>query len=404
VALESGVPIGTAFHSRTLPLCESLNYREWAGYYAVSAYEAHHEHEYNAIRNAAALIDVSPLYKYLVSGPDALRLVDRVITRDATKVAVGQVIYTPWCDERGKTIDDGTVTRLDETTWRWTAADPSLRWFRQNAAGLTVTVEDISEQVAALALQGPTSGALLRAAADADIDGLKYFRMTRGVIDGAAVQISRTGYTADLGYEIWIARDQAILVWDALMARGTAFDIRPTGMLALDVARIEAGLLLVDVDFNGSRKCLIDHQRYTPFEMGLGRLVSDAKGPFVGKAPLVREKQAGPKRQVVGLDVSWTEVEALYSRLGLPTQVPTTASRVPVPVYRGGRQVGKATSTTWSPVLKKLIALATVDAPSCATGTGLEIEVTVEAARHRVTAVVVPTPFFNPPRKTAPPA
>jgi aminomethyltransferase len=396
------VPIGTPFHPRTLPLCASLNYREWAGYYAVSAYEAHHEHEYNAIRNAAALIDVSPLYKYLVSGPDASRLVDRVITRDATKVAAGQVIYTPWCDERGKTIDDGTVTRLDESTWRWTAADPSLRWLRQNAAGLNVTIEDISETLAALALQGPTSGGLLRSVADADIDGLKYFRMTSGAIEGVPVQISRTGYTGDLGYEIWVEQDGALQVWDALMTRGTAFDIRPTGMLALDVARIEAGLLLVDVDFNGSRKSLIDAQRYSPYEMGLGRLVSDGKGPFVGRIPLRREKGAGPKRQVAGLEISWTEVEALYTRLGLPTQVPTTASRAPVPVYRGGRQVGKATSTTWSPVLKKLIALATIDAPSFAAGTRLEVEMTVEAVRHRVSAEVVQTPFYNPPRKTAP--
>jgi aminomethyltransferase len=396
------VPIGTPFHPRTLPLCASLNYREWAGYYAVSAYEEHHEHEYNAIRNAAALIDVSPLYKYLVSGPDAVRLVDRVITRDATKIAPGQVIYTPWCDERGKTIDDGTVTKLDDTAWRWTAADPSLRWLRQNAAGLNVTIEDISETLAALALQGPTSGGLLRAVADADVDGLKYFRMTRGTIEGVPVQISRTGYTGDLGYEIWIEQDGALRVWDALMARGTAFDIRPTGMLALDVARIEAGLLLVDVDFNGSRKSLIDAQRYSPYEMGLGRLVSDGKGPFVGRLPLQKEKGAGPKRQVAGLEISWTEVEALYSRLGLPTQVPTTASRAPVPVYRGNRQVGKATSTTWSPVLKKLIALATIDAPSFAAGTRLEVEMTVEAVRHRVSADVVPTPFYNPPRKTAP--
>jgi aminomethyltransferase len=398
------VPIGTPFHPRTLPLCASLNYREWAGYYAVGAYETHHEHEYNAIRNAAALIDVSPLYKYLVRGPDAVRLVDRVITRDATKVAPGQVIYTPWCDERGKTIDDGTVTRIDEITWRWTAADPSLRWLRQNAAGLNVTIDDISERLAALALQGPTSRGLLRAVADADVEGLKYFRMTGGSIEGVPVQISRTGYTGDLGYEIWVEEEGALQVWDALMARGTAFDIRPTGMLALDVARIEAGLLLVDVDFNGSRKSLIDAQRYSPYEMGLGRLVSDRKGPFVGRAALGREKAAGPKRQVAGLEISWTEVEALYSRLGLPTQVPTVASRAPVPVYRGGRQVGKATSTTWSPVLKKLIALATIDAPSFAVGTRLDVEMTVEAVRHRVGADVVPTPFFNPPRKTGPSA
>ncbi len=157
------MPIGTAVHERTFPLCESLNYRDWAGYYAVSAYESHHEHEYNAIRNAAALIDVSPLFKYLVTGRDAARLVDRIITRDAAKMTAGQVFYTPWCDEHGKVIDDGTVTRLSEDTFRWTAADPSLRWFRQNAAGLDVAIEDISEEVAALALQGPTSARVLRA-------------------------------------------------------------------------------------------------------------------------------------------------------------------------------------------------------------------------------------------------
>ena len=152
------MPIGSAFHERTLPLCESLNYRDWAGYYAVSAYETHHEHEYNAIRNAAALIDVSPLFKYIITGRDATRLVDRLITRDATKLAIGQVIYTPWCDEQGKVIDDGTVSRLEEQRYRWTAADPSLRWFVQNAAGLDVSIEDVSETVAALAVQGPTSG------------------------------------------------------------------------------------------------------------------------------------------------------------------------------------------------------------------------------------------------------
>src|SRR5688572_21608075 len=176
------MPIGTAVHERTLALCESLNYREWSGYYAVSAYEAHHEHEYNAIRNASALIDVSPLFKYVVSGPDAVKLVDRVITRDAGKMSIGQVYYTPWCDERGKVIDDGTVTRVGEQRFRWTAADPSLRWFTQNARGLNVSIQDVSEQVAALALQGPTSGRLLQAIADAPIAGLKYFRMTSGTI------------------------------------------------------------------------------------------------------------------------------------------------------------------------------------------------------------------------------
>jgi aminomethyltransferase len=384
-----------------MALCESLNVRDWSGYYAVSAYEAHHEHEYNAIRNAAALIDVSPLFKYLVRGRDAVKLVDRIITRDARKLAVGQVYYTPWCDERGKVIDDGTVTRVDELMFRWTAADPSLRWLRQNAIGLDVTIDDVSESIAALALQGPTSGGLLNAAADADIRSLKYFRMTRGTIAGVPVDISRTGYTGDLGYEIWMPWDRAVEVWDALMTKGRAFDIHAAGMLALDVARVEAGLLLIEVDFNSSKKALIEAQKYTPFEMGLGRLVQVDKQPFVGRRPLLDEQRRGSARQIVGLEISWPAVEALYDQAGLPPQLSATASRVAVPIYKDGQQVGRATTTTWSPVLKKLIALATVSAPHFAEGTTLEFEVTVEAVRHRVPATVVKTPFFNPARKTA---
>ena len=396
------MPIGTAVHDRTFALAGSLNYREWSGYYAVSAYETHHEHEYNAIRNASALIDVSPLFKYLVRGRDAVKLVDRVITRDAFKLAIGQVFYTPWCDEHGKVIDDGTVTRLDEDTFRWTAADPSLRWLSQNAIGLDVDIEDISEQVAALALQGPTSGKLLDAVADADIKSLKYFRMTRGAIAGVPVDISRTGYTGDLGYEIWMPWDRATAVWDALMSGGRSYDIHPAGMLALDVARVEAGLLLIEVDFNSSKKALIESQKYSPYEMGLGRLVQLDTRPFVGRTPLAEEHRRGPARQIVGLDISWPAIEALYDDIGLAPQVSAAASRVAVPVYKVGRQVGRATTTTWSPVLKKMIALATVAAPHTAPGTELECEVTVEAVRHRVPATVVKTPFFNPPRKTAP--
>src|ERR1700682_6327711 len=288
------MPIGTPFHERTLPLCESLNYREWSGYYAVSAYETHHEHEYNAIRNAAALIDISPLFKYRLSGSDATRLVDRVITRDMRKVSVGQVVYTPWCDEHGMVIDDGTVSRLEEDVYRWTAADPSLRWFTQNAAGLDVQLEDISESVAALALQGPTSGRLLKTVVeDANIANLKYFRVTKGTIARVPVEISRTGYTGDLGYEIWVDNGHALKVWDFLVDRGRPFDIKPAGMLALDVARIEAGLLLIDVDFNSSKKALVESQKYSPFEMGLDRLVNLDKDRFIGRSALAAGKKRG---------------------------------------------------------------------------------------------------------------
>lgn len=397
------MPIGTALHERTFPLCESLNFREWSGYYAVSAYEAHHEHEYNAIRNAAALIDISPLFKYRISGKDATRLVDRIVTRDLRKVSVGSVIYTPWCDGHGKVIDDGTVARLAENTYRWTAADPSLRWFKQNALGLDVAITDISEEVAAVALQGPTSGRMLKAIAEADIENLKYFKVTSGKIAGVPVDISRTGYTGDLGYEIWIPWKDAVRVWDELWSKGKAFDVHAAGMLALDVSRIEAGLLLIDVDFNGSKKALIGLQKYTPFEMGLARLVALDKGRFVGQGALRAEAKTGPAREIVGLELDWNAVEAIYERLNLAPQIPAAASRVSVPVYREGEQVGKATSTTWSPTLKKMIALATVARGSNAVGTRLEMEVTVEAVRHRVPATVVKLPFFNPPRKTATP-
>jgi aminomethyltransferase len=397
------MPIGTAVHDRTFALCESMNYREWSGYYAVSAYEGHHEHEYNAIRNASALIDVSPLFKYLITGRDAARFVDRIITRDVTKMTVGQVFYTPWCDEYGKVIDDGTVSRLEDQKFRWTAADPSFRWFTQNATGMDVRIDDISEEFAALALQGPTAARLLRAVARADIDKLKYFRVTSGTIEGIPVDISRTGYTGDLGYEIWIPAKDAIRVWDALMTGGKPFDVKPAGMLALDVARIEAGLLLIDVDFFSSKKAMIESQKYSPLEMGLGRLVSAGKGRFVGQQALRAEQQQGHARQVVGLAVDWTEVEAIYEAIGLAPSVGATASRVAVPVYRAGRQVGRATSTTWSPTLKRMIALATVDKPHYAEGTDLQIEVTVEAVRHKVKATVVKTPFFDPKRKTATP-
>jgi len=398
------MPVGTAFHERTFQLCESLNYREWSGYYAVSSYEPHHEHEYNAIRNAAALIDISPLFKYRVSGKDATRLVDRIITRDVRKVSVGQVIYTPWCDEHGKVIDDGTVSRLEENTYRWTAADPSLRWFTQNASGMNVQIEDISESIAALALQGPTSGRLLKGLVkNADIENLKYFRVTTGTIAGVPVEISRTGYTGDLGYEIWIATDQAVKVWDALMQAGQAFDIHPAGMLALDVSRIEAGLLLIEIDFNSSKKALIEEQKYSPFEMGLGRLVHANKSRFIGQAALIAEQKVGSPREIVGLEIDWPEVERLYENVGLPPAISPVASRVSVPVFKDGAQVGKATSSTWSPTLKKMIALATVNRANTRPGTRLQFEVTVEAKRHRVRATVVKTPFFNPKRKTATP-
>lgn len=397
------MPVGTAFHERTFALCHSLNYREWSGYYTVSTYEVHHEHEYNAIRNAAALVDISPLYKYLVTGKDATKLVNRIITRDINKVKPGQVIYCCWCDEQGMVIDDGTITRLEENKYRWTAADPSLRWFRQNGLNMDVQIEDISESVAALALQGPTSGELLKSLAEADIANLRYFRVTSGKIAGVPVDISRTGYTGDLGYEIWVNWGDAVKIWDALMDAGRRFDIHPAGMLALDVARVEAGLLLIDVDYTSSKKALIPSQKYSPYELGFARMVHLDKENFVGKPALARRAAEGVPRQLAGLELDWTEVEARYELFGLTPAAPSQASRVAVPVYSGGRQVGKATTTTWSPLLKKMIALASIDTGHSKPGTKLQMEITIEAVRQKVTATVVKLPFFNPERKTKTP-
>jgi aminomethyltransferase len=376
-----------------------MMWRDWAGYFAASSYEVKHDREYNAIRNAAALIDVSPLFKYRLTGRDATRLADRILTRDVTKMKMGQVGYTHWCDGEGKVIDDGTISRLDEDLYRWTAAEPNLRWLRLNAVGLDVQVDDISETTAALALQGPTSRSILKACAEADIDGLRYFRVTHGRIAGIAVDISRTGYTGDLGYEIWADAQDALRLWDRLIQAGAPYDITPTGMLALDIARIEAGLILLDVDYTGSKKALIPSQAYSPYEIGLGRLVALEKAPFIGQAALRREAARGPARQLVGLDVDWDDLERLFGEAGLPPQIAGTASRVSVPVYRDGAQVGKATSSTWSPTLKKMIALATIAFDAAKVGTPLKMELTVDHRRRQVAVTVAKLPFFDPPRK-----
>jgi aminomethyltransferase len=393
------VPTASPFHVRTLSLCQPLEFRDWSGFYAATSYDITHEHEYNAIRQAAALIDVSPLYKYRVSGRDACRLLDRILTRSVPRLKVGQVGYTSWCDGRGKVIDDGTVSRLADDVYRWTAAEPNLRWAEMNAAGLDVVVEDASESTAALALQGPTSRALLEACAEADVAGLRYFRVTAGSIGGVPVQISRTGYTGDLGYEIWMPAERALDVWDALTSGGRAYGVTPAGLNALDVARIEAGLILIGVDYVPARRALIASEEYTPFELGLGRLVHLDKAPFVGQQALAAEAQTGPSRCLVGLEVDWQEFEALHEARGLPPRVPATASRASVPVYRDASQVGKVTSTTWSPVLKKLIALGSVAAPAATIGTRLRMEVTIDHRREQVGASVVPLPFYDPPQK-----
>ena len=392
--------VGTAFHPRTAALNRKMQWREWSGYFASSVYADAHDIEYNAIREAAALIDVSPLYKYLVSGPDAERLVDRVITRDATRLQVGAVYYTPWCDENGKVVDDGTVHRLDDRLYRWTAADPQLRWLRQNSAGLDVTIDEETDATAVLALQGPLSRDVLEAATGESFADLRYFRRRASRIGGVAVDVSRTGYTGDLGYEVWIPTGSAVAVWDALVTAGPAYGLRPAGMLALDVVRLEAGLVMLEVDYTSARHAMNPEQNYSPGEIGLGRLVDFKKGDFVGRLALEREAKAGgPPRRLVGLQLDWYDIEGLYDAQGLPPAISPVVDRSRVPVFDGNRQVGRATSHGWSPILKQAIALASVPPQHEAIGTRLAVEWTVEGRRGRVGATVVELPFLDLPRK-----
>jgi aminomethyltransferase len=392
---------GTPLHERTAPLNRKQNWREWSGYLAASAYDYLHVHEYAGIRHAAVLIDVSPLYKYIVRGADAVRLIDRVITRDATRIKPGQVIYTPWCDDHGKVIDDGTIARLDDDTFRWTSADQRLRWFEINGRRLDVQIEDVSESLAAIALQGPLSRQVLEAAANDDLSDLGYYRRRAAKVGRIAIDISRTGYTGDLGYELWVKATQATTLWDRLMEVGRPYAIRPAGMLALDMARMEAGLILIEVDYTSATQALVPAQNYSPFEIGLGRLVNLEKATdFVGKSALVAEQDAGgPSRRLVGLSIDWPSIEENFEAQGLPIHVPAATWREQLPIYADARQVGRATSGTWSPTLKQHIALASVGARYEPVGTRLQIEQSVEGRRGLANATVVALPFFDPARK-----
>jgi aminomethyltransferase len=393
--------IGTPFHPRTSALNETHSWRRWSGYLAAGSYELTHEREYWAIRNSAALFDVSPLFKYHLSGPDAETLLNRVVTRDIRRLAVGQVYYTPWCDSHGKVIDDGTVSRLDAQRFRLTSAEPNYRWLSLNAVGLNVHIEDVSEQIAALALQGPKSRLILDSISNPPISNLKYFRLAHTHIAGLPVTVSRTGYTGDLGYELWCEARDAVALWDALMKAGHDYGITPAGILALDVARVEAGLLLLDVDYVSAHKAVIEAQKSSPFELNLGWAVNLDKPNFVGKKALCEEKARGPAWQFVGLEIEWPSLERLFLEEGLPPQLPNITVRASVPVASMGRQVGYASSSTWSPLLKKYIALAHIEAAHAKPGNLLMYEVMVQHKHRYTPARVVELPFFNPERKKA---
>ncbi len=390
---------GTPFHSRTAALCHSHQWQRWSGFLTAASYDLNPTWEYQAIRGAAALIDISPLYKYRIRGREAERLLNRLLTREVTACALNQVMYTTWCDDEGKVIDDGTLQRLGPRDFRLTAANPNLWWISQNSLGMDVELEDESHAIAALALQGPTSRDVLKQVCNIDLDALSYFWLGSGLIQDIPVTVTRTGFTGDLGYEIWLDRSQAEHLWDVLMSAGRTYDLRAAGMLALDLARIEAGLMLIGVDYISSHHAVTHSQKSSPFELGLGWTVDREKGYFIGRDAL-RSEQARPARwRLVGLEIDWPAIERLYREEGMAPEFPEVAQRESAPLYDDRRQIGYATSSCWSATLQKFIALATVEARYHRPGTRMLIETTVEHRRKKVPATVVKRPFFDPPRK-----
>ena len=387
------------FFDRTSKLNESQEWRRWSGYLSATNYGLTHENEYFAIRTKAALLDITPLYKYLIEGPDAQRFLDRLVTRNINICKVGQVMYTPWCDEDGKVIDDGTVQRLSECKFRITSAEPNLEWLEYNAAGMDLTISDDSVTTAAVALQGPNSRDILNAVSSDSLDSLKFFWMMDTMFNNIPVSISRTGYTGDLGYEIWMDPNDALFIWDLLLEKGKPYGITPTGLQALDIARIEAGLILLDVDYISSRHAIVESRKSSPYELGLGWAVKINKKYFIGKQALEREVTRGPEWEFVGIEIQWTELENHYRNVGLAPGLPSTAWRTSTPLYYNHEQVGYATSGAWSPILKRYIALAHVKSAFAVEDTELQFELKVEHFRKLTAAKVVKTPFFDPERK-----
>ena len=436
-------------------------WKHWSGYYAVRHYDESPEREYNAIRQGAGLLDVSPLFKYELRGKDAGRLLDYVLSRPVSKLKTGRVTYLCWCDDDGKVLDDGTCWRMDKNTWRITSASPSWFWFSRHAAGLDVQIVDLSDKVAAVALQGPTSRKVLAAACDADLEALKFFGWTHATFgasppsgsgqparpsaefavspsaavaefakrdardQGAATEaglrgrrrasdegpvrpasefkatISRTGYTGDLGYEVWVDNDNALALWDLLMSRGKDHGIWPIGLDALDISRIEAGFILQGCDYHSAYDTVHPASKASPFELGLDWTVDLDREPFIGQRALIAEKQRGSQWAFVGLEIDWDAFEAAFDRHDLPPSIPTAAWRQRIPVFRGMRQVGYASSGAWSPTLKKNLALASVFREVAAPGTELDFEILADWERTRVPCKVVALPFYDPPRKKA---
>ncbi len=394
------MPRQSPFHSRTEVLCESLSWKDWAGVHAPCVYGDCLDPEHQALRLSCGLIDVSPLFKVAVRGPDAEAFLARVLPRDLGSLSPGRVVYTCWTDEDGWLLDDGTLACWGPNDYRLTSADPAFAWLDEHRRGFDVELKDETCSIASLSLQGPTSRAVLEDAMGRDLAQVGFFESCAGELGGVPVQITRTGYTGDLGFEIWCPAEGAENVWDGVACAGSPHGLMPVGLDALDVARIEAGFVLQGVDYRSSHSCLVDSQRSTPFEVGLGWTVDRTRLDFVGAAAM-GHAATHPSKVLVGLEIDLEWLETQHEREGLPLEIPPGAHRDRLVLTGRGSQVGQVTSRAWSPLLKKMFALGTVSPEWGLLGTRLEMDAWVDERRVRVAAKVVSRPFFDPPRKKA---
>jgi aminomethyltransferase len=395
----------TPFHERVEAACESGLWSHWAGYLVVDKYQMSEKFEYFAIRNSAGMFDSSPLYKYRITGKDSERFLSGILARNIARCRPGQAQYTLWCDDRGFVVEDGVILRHSPNEFLLTAAEPNLSYFRNLIGSASVEIEDVSDQMGVLAFQGPRSRRILEGLAP-EISDIGYFHLTPAKIGDAAVTISRTGYTGDLGYEIWVDSDDAVGVWDAVVEASEGHGVLPFGQIALLMARIEAGLLLLHADFDSSRYAWNDEHRSTPIELGLSWMLRDLDSddrPFIGRNAIRRELTDGTTRwKMVGLVIDWAEYDRKYNSAGLvppKDHAPNTAEYM---VYNDDhKRVGYATSLMYSPMLQRHIALARVQPQLSAIGSKVNLEVTINHRYELVGAHVARLPLYNPPRKTA---
>ena len=394
--------MGTPFNSRTEPLNLFVRWIAWDIYHVVDVFSGLDD-ELKAIREEVAVIDMSPLSKFDISGPDAERFTNYVITRDASKMEVNQVIYTPWCDHHGKVVSDGMVFRMDEDRFRITG-DPSHGWLKQNAGGFDITIQEVTHERGILSLQGPKSREVLEAATAEDWSDFKFSRIRVVKIGGVEVEVARQGFTGEHGYELCVAKEDSVALWDAIMEAGKAFGIKPAGYLALDTARIEAGLVIPGPDFtNGGAETdaigapiEVDAENMaSPFELGAGRFVDLGGDDFLGKTALLKEKETGVRRNRTGLHIEWQGIADLYTGQGLAPVVVPTPIWYPLTVMKDDRKIGRATSIAWSPTIQTVIAFGHLEKEYCEPGTDVTVEFYVKDKAGRVNAKVVNLPFID---------